>query len=465
MSKATRDDTGEAGRDAPLLAPGTHAPASGTYSYRVGHHIVHADSARVGDMLGSGLRTWDDPLVASSLGAARANHDIGEQERALLPWALATVSAQSPAGLGLIRQARYSGPGATSLVGNLGHPRRGYAFAAELITAACLVYRGWTATDGATVVGDAREQDARLDFGVKLIGAGTRRRTVEADVLLTYPDGRRCAVDVKAARVGAYRAPPSAAMLEVVAQALDREEISSFHFVTRSRFRPAVHAAVASSQRVYVHEGVWPSERDRQSIQLQEAAAIDYGRALLASERDGLPDFEALAALLIEEAAAAYRRATPGRRSLVEVPLRFSYLFDDTTAASGAGPVERLVAAWGNSFDGVLARDRRFMAGFPLPSSTAPLDRGHLIARQAGGDEGVGINLIPQVRGLNRGHGADGRRWRFLERLAAEHPGSGLFVRALYDDPTDIPVRLDYLLVTPDGLVQLERFPNRRNAP
>lgn len=453
------------GDASPQLAPGAHAPSLGTYSYVVGKHVVHADSAHVGDMLGSGLRTWEDPLVADTLRLARTNADIGEQERALLPWALTTISAHSPAALGLAGRASYSGPGATSLAGNLGHSRRAFAFAAELITAAALVIRGWPAAGGAASVGDARDQDARLDFGVKLVGTGTRRRTAEADVLLSFPDGRRSAVDVKAARDGSYRAPPSRAMLEIVQQALDREEITSFHFVTRRRFRPAVHAAIAGIERVYLHEHVWPTERDRESIRLQEAAAIDYGRALIAARRDGVPDFDVLVEPLVSEAAGAYRRATPGRRSLVEVPLRFTYLFDETPPATDADPGPRLVAAWGRTPGGVLARDRRFMAGFPLPSSDAALDRGHLIAREAGGDEGVGINLIPQERRLNRGRGGDGRRWRALERLAAAHPASGVFVRALYDDATDVPVRLEYLLVTRDEFVQLERFRNRAGAP
>jgi hypothetical protein len=38
-------------------------------------------------------------------------------------------------------------------------------------------------------------------------------------------------------------------------------------------------------------------------------------------------------------------------------------------------------------------------------------------------------------------------------------------VRALYDDATDIPVTLEYLLVAPDGLAQIERFRNRPGAP
>jgi hypothetical protein len=417
-------------------------------------------------MFGGGLRTWDDPLVVAALEPVRRDSDIGEEEVSLLPWAMTTTSAQTPDGLGVVGRASYSGPGATSLVRNLAHSRRAYAFAAELISAACLVYRGWPAAGGnaQAFVGDARASGARLDFGVKLLGTGTRRRSVEADILLSSPGGRRAAIDVKATRGNAYRVPPSPAMLEIVTQALARREITSFHFVTRRRFRPAVHAALADVEGVHLHEGVWPTSRDRESIRLQEAQAIDYGRALRGARTENGVDFDRLVEVLASDAASAYRRATPGRRSLLTVPLRFTYLFDETAPADDTDAGPRLVAGWGRTLNEAADRDRGFMAGFPLPSAEFEVDRGHLIARMAGGDEAVGINLVPQERRLNRGRGPDGRRWRRLEGVAAG-PGTGVFVRALYDDPTDIPVRLDYLAVTPDGVVQLERFHNRPHAP
>lgn len=246
------------------LKPGVHPTPHGRYSYRVGDDTVHADAAHVGDMLASGLRTWDDPLVADLLRFARSNPDIADDERALLPWALTAVSAHSPSAIGLVGRAAYSGPRTTSLIGNLRHRARGYAFAAELVTAAALIYRSWPASDGA-IVGDAYNDDARLDFGVKLIGAGTRSRTIEADVLISHPDGRRVAVDVKASRAGAYRTAPSVEILQVIDQAVARGEITSFHFVTRRRFRPSVHRAVAGASRIHLHEHVWPSDADRRA--------------------------------------------------------------------------------------------------------------------------------------------------------------------------------------------------------
>ena len=417
-------------------------------------------------MFAGGLRTWDDPHVAMTLAPASGNADIGPETQALLPWALTTISAQTPSALGLVGQAAYSGPGATSLVGNLGHRRRGAAFAAELIVAACLVYRGWPAADTQTQVGDARNADLRLDFGIKLAGEATARRTAEADILLTAADGSRVGVDVKASRVGAYRHAPSPAMLEVICQALRRREIDSFHFVTPGRFRPAFLAAVAAADRIHVHEHVWPSPGDRLSICRQERAAIDYRRALGAARVEGRVDFAVLADSLAQLAADAYRRTTAGERSIVEVPLRFTYLFDETSSSDPLEACARLIAGWGTTGAEPLPRDGRFMKGFPLPRSSSRRDRGHLVARQAGGDEGLGINLFPQDRDLNQGRGADGRRWRAFERFAAEHTGGiDLFVRAVYDDDSDTPVALEYLTLTGDGQVSFQRFRNRPDAP
>lgn len=105
------------------------------------------------------------------------------------------------------------------------------------------------------------------------------------------------------------------------------------------------------------------------------------------------------------------------------------------------------------------------MRGFPLPAApSVPADRGHFIARSAGRDEGIGINLVPQAATLNRGRSPEGRRWRLVERLASQ-PGASVFVRALYDDPSDVPARFEYLVVTPDGIVHLDRFANRPFVP
>jgi hypothetical protein len=86
------------------------------------------------------------------------------------------------------------------------------------------------------------------------------------------------------------------------------------------------------------------------------------------------------------------------------------------------------------------------------------LDRGHLVAHAAGG--GVDLNLSPQAISLNRGRSAEGRVWRKMERYAATHPGTPLFVRPIYADPSWKPAALDYGLLADDGLWS-ERFINQ----
>jgi hypothetical protein len=81
-------------------------------------------------------RAWRDPAVAHALRAARDNPRIAPEVAAQLPWALRTVTAGSPSSLGLFAAAGYAGPGATGLLGLLGHRTRSQAFAAELVVAA-----------------------------------------------------------------------------------------------------------------------------------------------------------------------------------------------------------------------------------------------------------------------------------------------------------------------------------------
>jgi len=76
----------------------------------------------------------------------------------------------------------------------------------ELVVAAALSYRRWPSTDGGVFLGDVYDGDARLDFGVKLVGSGTGRRTIEADILISHPNGgARQGIDVKHSIHDVYR--------------------------------------------------------------------------------------------------------------------------------------------------------------------------------------------------------------------------------------------------------------------
>jgi hypothetical protein len=121
---------------------------------------------------------------------------------------------------------------------------------------------------------------------------------------------------------------------------------------------------------------------------------------------------------------------------------------------------DRVVAVWGTSQRPDVARDQERMRGFlpdPRRWSEAQRDRGHLVAHAAGG--GLDLNLIPQSAVLNRGRSAAGRRWRAMERRAAEHEGTPLFVRPVYSGDGWEPAELDFGLLI-GTTIDWERFSN-----
>ena len=208
--------TGEVPSGQPRLGPGSHPPRGRPFQYDYAGRTVSADPSTVGDPFAAGLRTWRDPAVAYALRTARDNPGITPEVAALLPWALCTVTTGSPSSFGLFAAAGYAGPGATGLLGLLGHGTRSPAFAAELVVAASLTYRSWTSHSDQRPTAGLDGRDCRLDFGVKLLGASPGRRTAEADILVTGSDGSRAGVDVKHSVLGTYRSAPSPSMLAVV---------------------------------------------------------------------------------------------------------------------------------------------------------------------------------------------------------------------------------------------------------
>lgn len=89
-------------------------------------------------------------------------------------------------------------------------------------------------------------------------------------------------------------------------------------------------------------------------------------------------------------------------------------------------PAPRLVAAFGLTRDQPPPRQPSLMRGLPLPPAPMPIDRGRVIASTSGGAEGIGLNLIPQNRALNRGIGREGRRWRAGEAGGSESRSAGV---------------------------------------
>jgi len=446
------------------LRPGVHPPAGGHYTHPGPAGPVHVAAGTVSSPYAAGTRTWGDRLIDWSLSAAANNPTITQATKDLLPWALVTVASTTPDVLGLHGAARYSGPGPTGLLANLGHRTRGDAIAAELIVAACLVERTWPSTDGARSLGDLRRTGGRVDFGVKHLTGSGARRTIESDILLEVR-GERRGVDVKRSSSGTYRHPPSADVITAAESAVTRGELRSFHWVSPGRFRPAVHR-VAGSAGIGLHEGVWPSPDDVTRIRTLGIQAIDTGGIVSAWQGSSVLGLEDLAVGLVLEARDAYARTWGEHRDLREITLRdgFTYLFDSTDPGP-PDPPARLVAAFGTTSKAKPQRQPRFMRGFPLPSShELPIDRGHIIARSAGGAEGIGVNLIPQDRRLNRGWGDLGKGWRSLERLMASTPGTFVWRRVVYDSADDIPSTIESLVNPNRSTTLSDVFTNRSSV-
>ena len=69
------------------------------------------------------------------------------------------------------------------------------------------------------------------------------------------------------------------------------------------------------------------------------------------------------------------------------------------------------------------------------------------------------MNLFPQVAGLNPATSRQRTVWKAMERYVVDHPGAPLFARPAYDDPTWVPVTIDYGVLI-DGRLRYERFAN-----
>jgi hypothetical protein len=143
---------------------------------------------------------------------------------------------------------------------------------------------------------------------------------------------------------------------------------------------------------------------------------------------------------------------------LVDPGNGFAYLFDRTGALRPvpAAHAPRVIGVWGLSRPVAGGRDPVRMRGHPRPSRGED-DRGHLISCAAGG--GHDINLVPMDAALNRGWSVDGARFRDIERRAAAVPGTLFFIRPVYGDQTDRPVRFE-VGVEASGRLIVEAFPN-----
>jgi hypothetical protein len=191
---------------------------------------------------------------------------------------------------------------------------------------------------------------------------------------------------------------------------------------------------------------------------------IDYSRLAEANgvTREGWDVF--VRGALVDRWLAEYDASTPWQTEVLEITQGdLTFLFDGAPTLRGTGADhgdDRVVAVWGCSRVPDRRRDRARLAGFipnPLSWSRVGRDRGHFVAHAAGGR--LDLNLFPQAAHLNRGRTEEGKLWRRMERHAALHPGTPLFVRPIYDTPGWTPAALHHGLLTADGL-WWERFAN-----
>ncbi len=185
---------------------------------------------------------------------------------------------------------------------------------------------------------------------------------------------------------------------------------------------------------------------------------INY-QALIGEDSDIDTALKTLTAALSSAWSVAYRESTPAANLYEFGPEPWTFLFDFSSEID-APQWDRTVAAWGLSVPGKRPRDEAYQRGYPSPKGRAerPLDKGHMVPHQVGGD--LGQNIFPQDRDLNRGWSAEGKRYRALEREVGATPGTFFFCRLIYADETDFPTWVELGTLRSDGL-HVERFRNR----
>lgn len=164
-------------------------------------------------------------------------------------------------------------------------------------------------------------------------------------------------------------------------------------------------------------------------------------------------------ALLSRRAADAYMRAFSDA-DLSQFSADGVEFWFDSVGIDGVGREARTVAAWGRVPEQVAARDATRQRGYPMSRrwADAGYERGHLVARAAGG--GLDVNLFAQAWQVNQGRSAEGKEFRRLERLAAANPGALVMTRLIYTDDTAVPTFVHLLVAVVGQSVQQGLFTN-----
>jgi len=164
-------------------------------------------------------------------------------------------------------------------------------------------------------------------------------------------------------------------------------------------------------------------------------------------------------ALLSRRAADAYMRAFSDA-DLSQLSADGVEFWFDSVGIDGVGREARTVAAWGRVPEQVAARDATRQRGYPMSRrwADAGYERGHLVARAAGG--GLDVNLFAQAWQVNQGRSAEGKEFRRLERLAAANTGALVMTRLIYTDDTAVPTFVHLLVAVVGQSVQQGLFTN-----
>ena len=172
----------------------------------------------------------------------------------------------------------------------------------------------------------------------------------------------------------------------------------------------------------------------------------------------------------IDRWAAEYH-AIFGRSDIFSINADYAvFIWDDA--------FERVLLAFAVSRPQLGVRDKLMMRHFPDVSESVrkalgddrafPADRGHFLGHASGGR--LDINLFPQRRDLNRGWqskdkafpDSEGIVFRGMEKFVADNLGTFFYHRAIYDDETWVPYRLEYGVLKNDSDWWIESFQNQR---
>ena len=150
----------------------------------------------------------------------------------------------------------------------------------------------------------------------------------------------------------------------------------------------------------------------------------------------------------------------------------FNYVFDyydsfDNSRHPNHEPKQesRLVTAFGQSAPKRTSRDDGRLKGWLGPTEKYfgdKWDKGHFIAHSIGGSVNqCEVNVFPQLRALNRGRSAEGRKFIAMEKFCRSNAGTFCFHRPFYFDGSSRPAKLEFGFVDGNGHLTVETFNNQ----